>query len=180
MRSGALTPSIFNPWRRTICYSPAEGKTCPGQFNIAGNDFVFVVIGVEHPCKLLEVERDAVRFMSKRCISEHCGIEQQFFENAHFFIVKAFAVKGSEVLLHISCRKGVRLRFLFRFFKNTVYAGIGILNIIYRVLRGLGLGDLYVHFKMAVGTTRQEQELGCVGPDIVYDLPQGNEFTGAF
>ncbi len=93
IRSGALTPNIFNPWRRTICIALQSARRALVSSKIPGNDFIFVVIRVEHPCKLYKVERDAVRLMRNRRVSEDHRIKEQLFHNADFFIAKVFAVK---------------------------------------------------------------------------------------
>ena len=68
---------------------------------------------------------------------------------------------------------------LFRFPKDAGQTGVGILDIVHRVLECLGLGDLQIKVERAVRAARKEEETGRILPDLLNDLGQCYELPTA-
>src|SRR5512133_681484 len=128
------------------------------------------VEAVEQACQFMQIVRDPVRFEVGSSSFNNFRKGRYSFDEIKLF--------GCDEQLEGSCANSrVNAAFNGRF-KDPADSGMGILDIVNRVVGRLLLGKIDIKNQLGVGFPHQEEVPGGISPDLVDEVTQGDITTG--
>ncbi len=147
-----------------------QAQTCGAKILPGTEHIVGVVVGMQPIRHLAKVVDDVMRLHFAR------GGGDGFREIGKYAGKFLFTFFDQQIQIGAVQTAGVDVAF-FCLSENAAHSGMGILNIVNRVIIRLGFRQVQVEVEMLVGFALRVKEPGRIGPDLLAQFPQCNEFA---
>ena len=149
-----------------------EAQACPGGLAVYAEDAAFSIEMMEEGCELVGVFRDALGCSFFRGAVDELVVVFHLFDEIELTLFgelgEVCAFEGA-----IPCHAG-----FFGLVEEAVDAGVGVLDVVHRVVAGLFLCQVDVEVHLGVQGAGAEEISGCVGADFFHQFAEGDGLAG--